>query len=178
MIYEELERSNQRVLFRTHAKARRGRGVLFATAPWVVYLLLVAVLFVLAAQDLSLWERAKQLMRIGAATAAGLAAICFILGRRIRDVVDADQQRLRLEHTPALGATRELELRYAELSAFAIEPSLRSLGADILFVAVHKDGRHLPIAEGEPHTAQVRELARDISTLAKLPLESAKLSTA
>src|SRR5439155_11329127 len=47
VIYEIAEVGPQRVVFVTHPRARRGRGVLFATAPMVVYVLMVSVLFAL-----------------------------------------------------------------------------------------------------------------------------------
>jgi hypothetical protein len=162
--------------FSTHPRSRRGRGVLFATAPWVVYVLAISGLFALSTQDLSLWSEVKQFAAYGAGVTAALAAICFGLGRRIRDRIELSEHALTVIHTPALGSTRTSRIAFADLSAFAIDPSLRSLGADVLWVAVHRDGRRLPIAEGEPHSAQVRELAAQAAAIAGLPLESPRFT--
>ncbi len=170
MIYLELP-GGPGVRFITHPKARRGRGILFATAPFVVYLLTVSVLFVASVQDLSLWDDVKRALVYGAGMAAALAAGCFALGFRMQDEIDADSVRLRILTTPALGSPRVKEIAFSELRALAIDPSLRSLGADVLLVAVRKDGARAPIAEGEPHSAQVRDLAARLAELGGLPLE-------
>lgn len=177
MIYEVLEHSPDRIRFVTHPRARRGRGILFATAPFVVYLATTGVLFVLSVQDLSLWEAARRGLAYGAMLAALFALGCFFLGWRIEERIEADAARTRIERRPAIGKKRVEEIRHGDLTAFAIDPSLRSLGADVLFVAVHKDGRRLPIAEGDPHSAQVRLLAADVARLAGVPLEAPKFTS-
>ena len=176
MVYEVLAQSPERLLIRTHASARRGRGVLFATAPFVVYLLFGGGLFALASQDLTLWERARSVAGIGAAVAAALALGAFLLGRRIHDVIEADGAAVRIDHSPALGAPRRTEIRYADLMGFAVDPSIRSLGADVLLVAVARDGTRRPIAEGDPHSAQVRDVARKLAFLSRLPLEEPRFA--
>jgi hypothetical protein len=170
VVYEVLSQSPERLVLRTHDRARRGRGVLFATAPFVVYLAFCTIVFAVAAGDLTLWEKAKTAAAAGAGVATALAVAAFVLGRRIHDVIEADQAAVRIDHSPALGASRRLELRYADLEGFAVDPSLRSLGADVLLVAVTREGTRRPIAEGEPHSSQVRDVARKLAFLSKLPL--------
>ncbi len=170
MIYLELPAASG-VHFVTHPKARRGRGILFATAPFVVYVLFATVLFALAVQDLSLWDEVKRAFGYGALLAAGLAAGCFALGFRMKDEVEASGQQIRIVTTPALGAPRLRVLPFGELKALRVDPSLRSLGADVLLVAVRQDGASTPIAEGEPHSAQIRELAARLAALGSVPLE-------
>jgi hypothetical protein len=170
MIYLELP-AGAGVRFVTHPKARRGRGVLFATAPFVIYVLTVSALFAAAVQDLSLWDEVKRAFSYGALLAAGLAAACFALGFRMRDDVEADGVRVRITSTPALGRPRARELPFADLRGLAVDPSLRSLGADVLLVAVRRDGARSPIAEGDPHSAQIRDLAARLAALGKVPLE-------
>jgi hypothetical protein len=177
MYYDVAEANSARVVFTTHPKARRGRGVLFATLPAVVYLLALCALFVLSVQDLSLWTEAKSAAKLGAFIAAGLTAACFLLGRRIHDRIEATRETIKILHTPALGAARTEEIRCAELSGLAVDASLRSLGADVLLVAVTRDGKRIPIAEGEPHSGQVRELAARIAGLTNLPLEAPRFTT-
>ncbi|MGQ0506906.1 MAG: hypothetical protein ACT4TC_16470, partial [Myxococcaceae bacterium] len=57
----------------------------------------------------------------------------------------------------------------------AIDPSLRSLGADVLLVAVRSDGQRVPIVEGDPHSAQLRDLAARMAQLGGVPLLRAAL---
>jgi len=171
VIYEVVDQSPSRLVLRTHDRARRGRGVLFATAPLVVYLLFGCALFAIAAQDLTLWERVKQVALAGAAVAAGLSAVAFLFGRRVHDVIHADTAAVRIDHHAAFGRPRTTELPYAELKAFAVEPSVRSLGADLMLVAVTREGARRPIAECEPHAGQVHDVARKLALLSRLPLE-------
>jgi hypothetical protein len=175
MIYEVVNRSDRQVAFVTHARARRGRGVLFATAPLIIHLFACSALFVWSTQDLSVWGRTKTFAVRGGAVAAVLALGAFYLGRRMTDRVEADTQGLRLTRTPALGAPRVKQLSYPELTAFAVDPSIRSLGADVLLIAVLRDGTRLPLAEGEPHSGQIRELGQALATLSGVPLEAPKL---
>ncbi len=165
------------LIFSTHPKARRGRGVLFATLPAVVYLLALCALFALSVQDLSIWTEAKHAAKVGALIAAALTAACFFLGARIQDRVEVGSDALNIFRTPALGPPRGEQIRYADLKAFAIDASLRSLGADVLLVAVRIDGQRVPIAEGEPHSGQVRKLATQIASTAKLPLEAPRFTS-
>jgi hypothetical protein len=174
MIYDVLHQSDRELGFVTHHKARRGRGVLFATAPLVIYVLAISVLFALSVQDLSLWEQVKQAASWGLGLASILAVGCFVLGYRIRDQIEAGPIGLSLRHTPAIGPVRTTSLPWSQLRGFAVDPSLRSLGADVLLVAVHEDGRRLPLAEGEPHSPQVRDLARQLARLSGLALEPPK----
>jgi hypothetical protein len=142
----------------------------------VVFLLFCAGLFLLASQDLTLWERARSVAGLGAVVVVGLALGAFLLGRRIHDVIEADGVVVRIDHSPAIGAPRRTEIRYVDLRGFAIEPSVRSLGADVLLVAVARDGTRRPIAEGEPHSGQVRDVARKLAFLSRLPLEEPRFA--
>src|ERR1019366_7748042 len=139
VIYQVVARSLDSLVFVTHQKARRGRGTLFATAPPVVYVLTCCALFALSVGDLSLWDKVKETAAWGAGVAAVLSALAFVLGRKIHDTIEADREKLRILRVPALGPVREETLRYAELAGFGIDPSLRSLGADNLLVAVGRD---------------------------------------
>ena len=150
--------------------------MLFATAPLVVYLLLVCGLFVLAVQDLSVWTRVKAAALEAGGLALLLAAACFGLGRRVSDRVEATAEGVWIHRTPALAPERTEALSSKDIAAVAIDPSLRSLGADMLLVAVLRDGRRVPIAEGEPHSGQVRELAQRLATLLDRPLEAPKFT--
>jgi hypothetical protein len=176
MIYELLQQTDREVSLVTHPKARRGRGVLFATAPVVVYLLAVSVMFALSVRDLSLWGQVKSAAGWGAGLAALLAIACFALGYRIRDRIDAGQEEVAVLHTPPLGPPRRMAFRWEQLRGLAVDPSLRSLGADVILVAVHRDGRRIPLAEGEPHSAQIRDLAQRLSRLSRLPVEAPKFT--
>jgi hypothetical protein len=136
----------------------------------------VSVLFVLSVNDLTLWERTKATAAGGAAIAAVLSLACFLLGRRMRDRIDASRASIDIVSTPAAGGERRKSLSSRELSSLAIDPSLRSLGADVLLVAVTKEGARLPIAEGEPHSGQVRELAERMSHILGVPIERPKFT--
>src|SRR4051794_511353 len=140
MYYEVQPTQPGRVSFHTHDKARRGRGVLFATAPLVVYLLVTCGLFVLAVQDLSGWARVKTATLEGGVLALVLAVVCFGLGRRFSDRVEATPEGISIHRTRALGSARTEVLPAREIAALAIDPSLRSLGADVLLVAVLHTG--------------------------------------
>jgi hypothetical protein len=67
---------------------------------------------------------------------------------------------------------RMVNLLVADLASLAVDASLRSLGADVLLVAVRRDGARVPLLEGDPHSDQVRSLAQRIAALASLPIES------
>jgi hypothetical protein len=175
-MYEVREDSPQRLVLITAGKTRRGRGVLFATAPLVVYLLAASALFLLAARDVSLWPRVKQAWAQGLMLAAALAVGCFLLGRRVHHHLTATADGLHLMRVPALGTARILMLPYADLAALAVDPSLRSLGADVVLVAVHRDGRRIPLLEGDAHSQQIRAFAEQIAARGKLPVEAPKLT--
>jgi hypothetical protein len=172
MIYQTLPSPPGTVIVSTHERARRGRGVLFATAPYVIYLGVLAVLFAIATTDLTVWLQVKQSALFGLFAASAAAGLCFLLGFRIIERLEVNETGLVLTRRPALGPVREIRLPVTSLVGFAIEPSLRSLGADVLLVAVTKDLGRIPLLEGEPHSAQVRELAGSISQLTHLPLEA------
>ena len=108
----------------------------------------------------------------------GLGALGFALGWRVRDEVQAGPDGVTVRHTPAFGPPSTLQLSSSNLQAFAVDPSLRSLGADVLWVAVNKTGERIPIAEGESHSGQVREFAAEAAAIAKLPLEPPKFTSA
>ena len=150
--------------------------MLFATAPMVVYLLVVCGLFVLAVQDLSLWTRIKSTALEGGVVALVLAGVCFALGRRISDRVEATAEGLWVHRTAALGSARTEVLAKKDILSLAIDPSLRSLGADVLLVAVLENGRRVPVAEGEPHSGQVRDFARQLGALLQRPVEAPKFT--
>lgn len=149
----------------THPNARRGRGVLFATAPLVGYVLSVTVAFLASLRNLYLLEQVKEFAVAGLAGAAVLAVIGFLLGRRVRDRLVATRTELTLERHGPLVAVRTRRLSYDELRGFAVEASLRSLGADTLLVAVHRDGKREPLLEGDPHSGQVAQLVGRLSRL-------------
>ena len=161
----------------TSRRARRGRGVLFATAPLIVYVAFVAVLLVLVARDMTLWGDVKQAWIAGAKAAAVLSAGCFFLGFRMQDQLSVTAGLLQLVRTPAMGTARVLLLRTAELASLGVDPSLRSLGADVMLVAVRRDGARVPLLEGDPHSDQVRSLARRIASLASIPLEAPRFTS-
>ncbi|HYV44421.1 MAG TPA: hypothetical protein VFA20_06140 [Myxococcaceae bacterium] len=177
MIFDVVEDGPDRLRVATSRRARRGRGVLFATAPLIVYLAFAGVCLVLAARDMTLWSQVKEAWIAGAKAAAFLAVACFFLGFRVRDELAATAGSIHLVHSPALGTARILQLRTAELTSLAVDASLRSLGADVLLVAVRRDGVRVPLLEGDPHSDQVRSLARRIAALASLPVEAPKFTS-
>jgi hypothetical protein len=177
MIFDVVEDRPDRLLVATSRRARRGRGVLFATAPFIVYLAFAAVLLVLTARDMTLWPQVKEGWITGGQTAAALSVVCFFLGFRVRDELAATAKTLQLVHSPALGTARVLSLSTADLSSLAVDPSLRSLGADVLLVAVRRDGARVPLLEGDPHSDQVRSLAQRIGALASLPIEAPRFTS-
>lgn len=177
MIFDVLEDQTDRLMVVTSRRARRGRGVLFATAPLVIYLAFAAVLLVIVARDMTLWEQVKQAWVIGAQVAAALALGCFILGYRVRDQLTVTAGSVQLVRTPAAGTARLLALPAADLAGLAVDPSLRSLGADVLLVAVRKDGTRVPVLEGDPHSDQIRAFAQRISKITSLPVEAPKFTS-
>lgn len=177
MIFDVLEDRPDRLLVTTSRRARRGRGVLFATAPLIVYLAFAALCLALAARDMTLWGQVKEAWIAGAKAAPALSALCFLLGFRVRDELAATAGNIQLVHSPALGTARVVQLRTADLASLAVDPSLRSLGADVLLVAVRRDGARVPLLEGDPHSDQVRSLAQRIAALASLPIEAPRFTS-
>ncbi|HEY8206440.1 MAG TPA: hypothetical protein VIG99_03095 [Myxococcaceae bacterium] len=177
MIFDVVEDLPDRLLVATSRRARRGRGILFATAPLIVYLAFAAVLLVLAARDMTLWTQVKEAWITGAQAAIALSLLCFLLGFRVRDELAATARSLQLVHSPALGTARVLSLSVSDLASLAVDASLRSLGADVLLVAVRRDGARVPLLEGDPHSDQVRSLAQRIAALASLPIESPRFTS-
>lgn len=175
MMYEVREDSPRHLVLHTARKTRRGRGVLFATAPLVVYLLAAGAIFLLAVRDVSLWPKVKAGWMLGLMAAAALGAGCYLLGFRMRQHLIATESGLFLMRAPALGVPRILSLRYAGLSALAVDRSLRSLGVDVVLVAVRKDGRRVPLLEGDSHSGEIRAFAEKIAARGKLPLEAPKI---
>lgn len=172
MIYQVQCDSEGELVFLTHARARRGRGILYALAPLVLYVLAISVLFALATRDLSLWEPLRTAAVGGLAAAIALGVAGFLLGHRVCDRIEADAHRIQIRHRPEIGPERTRRLSWNELAGLAIDPSLRSLGADVKLVAVHRDGRRIALAEGEPHSGQLRELAVRLSRVGGVPLQA------
>src|SRR5260370_26680396 len=56
MIYEIVRSSGAQLTFVTAARARRGRGILFALAPAVVLSMAVSILFATSADQIFLWQ--------------------------------------------------------------------------------------------------------------------------
>src|SRR5262249_43647501 len=112
----------------------------------------------------------------GLALATGLAVAGFLLGHRLCDRIEADTDSLTARHTPGLGPDRVARLAWNELVGLAIDPAVRSLGADVKLVAVHRDGRRIPLAEGEPPGGQRRGLAVRMSMLGGVPLQAPRFT--
>ncbi len=177
MVFEVLKDGEGELCFATAARTRRGRGVLYALAPWLVYLLALSVLLALALSNLSpQWT--KSAAAIGACAAAALSPVAYALGHRAREQVEATSTRIRIVQNPSWGALRLTSIPVAELTGLAIDPSIRSLGADPLLVALHRDGRRIAIAQGDPHLGQLHQLAERAAHVTGLPLEPPKFSAA
>lgn len=155
----------------THPRARRGRGVLFATAPFVLYLLTLSVLFVVSLRDLYLWEKVKQFAAWGALLTGILVAIAFLLGRRIQERLLATSEELRVERTRAIGRAPPLIVSRSRLRAFATFPSMRSLGADLQIHALCTDDTRIPLLEADPHSGQAHDIAAQLADLMGLAVE-------
>jgi hypothetical protein len=176
MIFEVLRDSDRELCFATAPRARRGRGVLYALAPWVIFLLGLSILFSLALGNLIPLEWAKVTAVLGAGAAAVLSPIAYVLGYRARDQVETTAECIRIQRTPSLGSPRSTLVATAEIAGFSIDPSIRSLGADLRLVAVHRDGRRITLAEGEPHRDQLRQFASRAAQLTGLPLEAPRFA--
>jgi hypothetical protein len=177
MIYEIVRSSGAQLTFVTAARARRGRGILFALAPAVVLSMAVSILFATSADQIFLWQLVRRLFLPAIAIAACLSVLGFILGHRIRERIEATAQRLRIVRTPAIGRQTVISRNQEELTLFAIKPNVRSLGADILLVAHCRDGTMIPVAEGEPHGGQMHGIAQQVSALMDVPLQPASVQT-
>ena len=175
MIYEIVRSSGAQLTFVTAARARRGRGILFALAPSVVLSMALSILFAVSADKLFVWQVIQQLFLPGIAIAACLSVLGFVLGHRIRERIEVTAQRLRIVRTPAIGRQRVISRSQEELTLFAIKPNVRSLGADILLMAHCRDGTTIPVAEGEPHGGQMHGIAQEVSTLMDVPLQPASV---
>ena len=176
MVFDVLKDAKGELCFATAARTRRGRGVLYALGPWLVYLLALSVLLALALSNLSPPEWTKRAAAIGAWAAAALSPVAYALGRRAREQVEVTSTRIRILQNPSLGALRLTSIPISDLTGLAIDPSIRSLGADILLVALHRDGRRMAIAQGDPHLGQLRELGRRAAQVTGLPLEPPRFS--
>lgn len=177
MIYEIVPGSQGQLTFVTAARARRGRGILFALAPVVVLSLALSILFAVAADKIFLWQVIRRLFLPGVAVAACLSVLGFALGHRVQERVEATPQRLRIVRTPAIGRRRVLCRSQEELTLFRIKPNVRSLGADILLLAQCRDGTTIRVAEGEPHGGQMHRIAREVSALMGVPLQPPSVQT-
>jgi hypothetical protein len=178
MIFDVLRESEKELCFATAHKARRGRGILYALAPWLLYLFGISVAFAVSLRDPSAWEWIKRSARVGAYAAAALSAIAYALGYRARNQVTVTADAIHTQSTPSLGPSRITFLPIAELTALGIDACVRSLGADLLLVAVHRDGRRTAIAEGESHLGQLRQFASRAAQLTGLALEAPKFAPA
>jgi hypothetical protein len=177
MIYEILRGSGAQFTFVTAARARRGRGILFALAPAVGLSMALSILFAVSPDKIFLWQVIRQLFLPGIAIAACLSVLGFVLGHRVRERIEATAQGLRIVRTPAIGRPRVISRSQEELTLFAIKPNVRSLGADILLVAHCRDGTMIPVAEGEPHGGQMHGIAREVAALMDVPLQPASVQT-
>jgi hypothetical protein len=176
MLYEVLQSTDAQLSFATAPRARIGRALLYAILPWLAYLLLLTAGFALAIFELISWISLRQLAIFGAVFAAALAGIGFALGLRIRHEIEATRQHLSIRRHPAWGQPDERRLAVLDLTALAIDPSLRSLGADLLLVAVSRTGQRIAVAEGDPHSGELRELAQQASAITGLPMEPPKFT--
>jgi len=178
MVFEVLKDAEGELCFATAAPTRRSRAVLYALAPWLVYLLAVSVLFALALSNLSQPGWTKSAASLGAWTAAALSPVAYALGHRAREQVEATSSRIRILQNPSWGASRLTSIPVADLTGLAIDLSIRSLGADLLLVALHRDGRRIAIAQGDPHLGQLRELGQRAAQVTGLPLQPTRFSGA
>jgi hypothetical protein len=175
MLYQIVRSPGAQITLVTAARARRGRGILFALAPVVLLSMAVSILFAVSADKILLWQAVQQLFLPAIVVAACLSLVGFVLGHRIQERIEATAQRLRIVRTPAIGRQTVICRRQEELTLFAIKPNFRSLGADILLVAHCRDGTMIPVAEGEPHGGQMHGIAQEVSALMDIPLQPASV---
>ncbi len=176
MIFEVLRDSESELCFETAQRARRGRGVLYALAPWLAYLFGLSILFALFLGDLTAWNWTQIAARAGAFAAAALTPIGYALGYRQRDRIEATPEFIHIQRTPSVGSPRITSLAVAGLSGVGIDPSVRSLGADLILVAIDGNGRRITVAEGESHRGQLRQFALRAAQLTGLPLEAPRFA--
>jgi hypothetical protein len=172
MLFEVLRSSQDELCFATAPRARHGRGALYALAPWLAYLFATSIVFALALANLAAWSWIQGTAFGGAWIAFALSPIAYLLGYRARDRVEATRDGIRIQRTGAVGLPRLTSLAVVELTGLGIDPSIRSLGADLLLVAIHRDGRRIAIVEGEPHHGQLRQLAGRAAQITGLPLQA------
>ncbi len=172
MLFEVLRDSPGELCFATAPRARRGRGALYALAPWLGYLFTLSILFGVALANLAAWSWIKSIAIGGAWTAFALTPIAYFLGYRARERVEANPDGIRIQRTGSLSFPRLTRLAVGDLTGLGIDPSIRSLGADLLLVAIHLDGRRITIVEGEPHHGQLRQLAGRAAQITGLPLKA------
>jgi len=178
MIFEVLRDSESELCFETTHRARRGRGVLYALAPWLAYLFVLSTLFALSLGGRIAWKWTQVAAVVGALAAAAFTPVGYALGHRQLDRVEATREFIRIGRRRSLGSPRVTSLAVGELSRLGIDPNVRSLGVDLLLVAVHRDGRRLAVAEGEPHGGQLRQLALRAAQVTGLPLEAPRFAPA
>lgn len=171
MVFEVLRDSEDELCFATAARARRGRAVLYALAPWVLCLLGLSVLFGLELANLTSPGRAIRAALVGSCAAAFATPFAYALGYRAREQVEASRTSIRILRRPAWGPSELTAISVRELTGFGIDPSIRSLGADLHLVAVHRDGRRIGLVEGDPHLGQLRQLGARVAQISRLPLE-------
>lgn len=139
-------------------------------APIVAYALGLSLVFAAALTSVRLGRFAIIGATWGGAAAAVLAGLAFAIGYRVQTQVDLSDQRLCVRRTTLLGKRRELKLDRSQLDSLAVDLTVRSLGADWLLVAIDRQGRRIPIIEGDPHSGQLLELARQLAAVGHLPL--------
>jgi hypothetical protein len=144
--------------------------VLYALAPIVLFALVLTLIFAASVGNLSYYPQLKQLASIGLVLVPALSALAFVLGRRVRAQIEVTVQGLVIRRRGWIGREKLIALARSELAGFAVEPYLRSLGADVRLVALRHNGEWVPVAESEPHAGQVRDLARRISAILNVPL--------
>jgi hypothetical protein len=176
VLYQALESSDTQLRFASTPRARLGRALLYALFPSFAYLLILCAAFALVLSELIPGASLRTIAIVGVAGAAGATVIGFALGYRVRHQVEVTLAHLSIRRRPACGVTREQRLPIQDFASLALDPSLRSLGADILLVAVRKDGLRLALAEGDPHSGQLRQLAQRIAAITRLPLEPPKFT--
>jgi|SRR5215831_137332 len=175
MVYEILRGSPDQLTFATADSARRGRGILFALAPVVLLSFALTVVFALADNPITLSQLLGRALGPAVLATAALSVLAFCLGHRVQDRVEATPTGVRIVRVRPFGARQITSIPRKSLSALAIQPNLRSLGADILLVAQLRDGTSLAIAEGEPHGGQMQAIARQLCALMDLPLEPSSI---
>ena len=148
---------------------------MFALAPVVLLSLALTILFALAQNPIPFWQLLRRVFGSAVLATAGLSVLAFWLGLRVQDRVEATPAGVRITRVRALGPRQVTSIPREALSSLAIQPNLRSLGADILLVAHLRDGTSISIAEGEPHGGQMPAIARQLCALMDLPLKPSSI---